>query len=288
MPLTNGASTAALEQASAASAAPSPSPAYLQWKRHQRMRVWSIRMTQFLLLVAFLFLWEVSARSHWVNPMLTSYPTAVWTSFAQTVADGSLWQHVWITLIETVASFTISMVLGVLIAIVLWLSPFLDRVLDPFLVVGNALPKIALVPIFYIWLGPQWSIYGIAVAISVFITILMAYTGFCQTDPNKLKLARTFGASRLQTLQKVVLPSNLMTIIAALKANIGLALVGVIVGEFQSSKAGLGYMIQYGSQIFKMDMVMMAIVILGIISLALYSLIQFAENAIMKTRRGAV
>ena len=271
----------------ARSVSSSPSPSYLKWKRHQRFRVWSIRLTQFLLLIAFLVLWEVSARSHWVNPMLTSYPSAAWASFVQMVSDGTLWPHVWITLIETVASFTISMVLGVLIAILLWLSPFLDRVLDPFLVVGNALPKIALVPIFYIWLGPEWSIYGIAVAISVFITILMAYTGFCQTDPNKVKLARTFGATRIQTLQKVVLPSNLMTIIAALKANIGLALVGVIVGEFQSSKAGLGYMIQYGSQIFKMDMVMMAIVILGVISLGLYSLIQFAENAILKSRRGA-
>ncbi len=251
----------------------------------QLIHQYTIRGTQALIVLAFLLLWEVSARQHWVNPMLTSYPSAVWTIFVQMVSDGSLWSHVGVTLLETVVSFSISMILGTFIAVLLWLSPFLDRVLDPFLVVGNALPKIALVPIFYIWLGPELSIYGIAVAISVFITILMVYTGFCQTDPNKLKLVRTFGATRLQALSTVVLPSNLATIIAALKANIGLALVGVIVGEFQSSKAGLGYLIQYNSQIFKMDAVMMSIVLLGIISLALYSMIQLTETAMLRSRQ---
>lgn len=281
MPLTNAATTPAITAATTPTGA---SAAYKKWKRDQTLRVYSIRLTQLLLLATFLTLWEVSARMLWVNPMLTSYPSAVWTAFAQSAADGSLWHHTWITLLETVASFSISMTLGTAIAVLLWLSPFLDRVLDPFLVVGNALPKIALVPIFYIWLGPELSIYGIAVAISVFITILMAYTGFCQTDPNKLKLVRTFGATRYQALTKVVLPSNLVTIIAALKANIGLALVGVIVGEFQSSRAGLGYLIQYSSQIFKMDAVMMAIVVLGLISLVLYWLIQMAETALLRSR----
>lgn len=284
MPLTNAATTASTS-VRAASADLGRSPSYLKWRRQQRIRHYAIRITQALILLAFLTLWEVSARSHWVNPMLTSYPSAVWAVFTQMALDGTLWTHVGITVLETVASFSISMIIGTAIAVLLWLSPFLDRVLDPFLVVGNALPKIALVPIFYIWLGPELSIYGIAVAISVFITILMVYTGFCQTDPNKLKLVRTFGATRTQALLKVVLPSNLPTVIAALKANIGLALVGVIVGEFQSSRAGLGYLIQYSSQIFKMDAVMMSIVILGIISLALYSLIQFAETALLRSRQ---
>lgn len=260
------------------------SPHYAQWKRQQRLRRWSVRATQFFIVIAFVATWEISARQHWINPMLTSYPSAVWASFAEMVSDGSLWEHIYVTVQETVISFVISMVLGIMVAVILWLSPFLDRVLDPFLVVGNALPKIALVPIFYIWLGPELSIYGVAIAISVIITILMVYSGFCQTDPGKLKLARTFGATRLQEMQKVVLPSNLPTIIAALKANVGLALVGVIVGEFQSSKAGLGYLILYGSQIFKMDMVMMSIVILGLISLVIYMMIQTGEAALLRQR----
>jgi NitT/TauT family transport system permease protein len=268
-----------------ASSTVAESPQYVRWRYHQKIRRWSIRMTQLLILIVFLLVWEIAARQHWINPMLTSYPSAVWASFVEVTSDGTVWQHVYVTVQETVISFVASMILGIAIAIVLWLSPFLDRVFDPFLVVGNALPKIALVPIFYIWLGPELSIYGIAIAISVFVTILMVYSGFRQTDPGKLKLARTFGATRIQEMRKVVLPSNLPTITAALKTNIGLALVGVIVGEFQSSKAGLGYLILYGSQIFKMDMVMMSIVILGVISLIMYLLIQTAEAALLRERR---
>lgn len=258
---------------------------YSKWRRQQTRRRWFILATQLAILVLFVLAWEISARQNWINPMLTSYPTAVWAAFTEMLADGSLWAHIYITVQETIVSFVISMIIGVAVATLLWLSPFLYSVLDPFIVVGNALPKIALVPIFYIWLGPDLSIYGVAIAISVVITILMVYSGFCQTDPGKLKLARTFGATRFQELQKVVLPSNLLTIVAALKANVGLALVGVIVGEFQSSKAGLGYLILYGSQIFKMDMVMMSIVILGVLSLLVYLIIQNIESALLRRRR---
>jgi NitT/TauT family transport system permease protein len=258
---------------------------YSRWKRHQTLRRWLVTATQVTILVVFILAWEISARQNWLNPMLTSYPSAVWGAFLEALSDGSLWGHVYVTVQETLISFVISMILGIAIATLLWLSPFFYNVMDPFIVVGNALPKIALVPIFYIWLGPDLSIYGVAIAISVVITILMVYSGFCQTDPGKLKLARTFGATRFQELQKVVLPSNLLTIIAALKANVGLALVGVIVGEFQSSKAGLGYLILYGSQIFKMDMVMMSIVILGVLSLLVYLIIQNIESALLRRRR---
>lgn len=281
MPLTSSSTIASVE----ASSNKAQSEQYSKWRRQQTRRRWFILATQLAILVVFVLAWEISARQNWINPMLTSYPSAVWAAFMEMLRDGSLWAHVYITVQETIVSFVISMVIGVMVATLLWLSPFLYSVLDPFIVVGNALPKIALVPIFYIWLGPELSIYGVAIAISVVITILMVYSGFCQTDPAKLKLARTFGATRFQELQKVVLPSNLLTIVAALKANVGLALVGVIVGEFQSSKAGLGYLILYGSQIFKMDMVMMSIVILGVLSLLVYLIIQNIEAALLRRRR---
>lgn len=281
MPLTSSSTIASVETSSNKA----QSEQYSKWRRQQTRRRWFILATQLAILVVFVLAWEISARQNWINPMLTSYPSAVWAAFMEMLRDGSLWAHVYITVQETIVSFVISMVIGVMVATLLWLSPFLYSVLDPFIVVGNALPKIALVPIFYIWLGPELSIYGVAIAISVVITILMVYSGFCQTDPAKLKLARTFGATRFQELQKVVLPSNLLTIVAALKANVGLALVGVIVGEFQSSKAGLGYLILYGSQIFKMDMVMMSIVILGVLSLLVYLIIQNIEAALLRRRR---
>src|SRR3981081_3803358 len=92
---------------------------------------------------------------------------------------------------------------GVAIASVLWWWDSLYKVLDPYLVVANAMPKTAFVPIFYIWLGAALSVYGMSLAISLFITILMIYSGFQGVDPNKIKLAQTFGASKAQILAKV-------------------------------------------------------------------------------------
>jgi NitT/TauT family transport system permease protein len=261
---------------------PRQSPQYKAWLAGQQREKRLIAIAQFGLVVLFLLLWEIAPRMHWVNPMLTSYPSAVVQAFLQMIADGQFGEHVFVTLTEVVVSFAIAMVLGTIIAVLLWMSPQLERVLDPFLVVLNALPKIALVPIFYIWLGATGSIYAVAVAVALFITILMLYTGFSQSDPNKIKLVRTLGATRWQMLTRVVLPGNVHTFIATLKANAGLSLVGVIVGEFQASKAGLGYLITYGSQIFRMDMVMAAIVLLGFISLAIYALIQLVEMRINK------
>ena len=156
--------------------------------------------------------------------------------------------------------------------------------LDPYLVVANAMPKTAFVPIFYIWLGATLSIYGMSLAISLFVTILMIYNGFQGTDANKIKLAQTFGARKGQILVKVVLPGSVPTLIAALKVNVGLSLVGVVVGEFQSANLGLGYLIQYGSQIFKLNIVMTAITILAIVSSVMYLAISWLEAAVMRRR----
>lgn len=266
-----------------------PSPLYRQYLRNVRLRRRLILASQFVLLVLFLVAWEVAPRAHWVNPMLTSYPSAIGPTFVSLVRgagnEGNILDHTWLTLFRSVVGFTVSMALGVGFAVVLWWSGFLQRVLDPFLVVANALPKIALVPIFYIWLGAMNSIYGIAVAIAIFITIIMVYNGFREIDPNKVKLVRTFGASRWQILHMVILPGSVPTMIAALKINVGLALVGVIVGEFQSAKAGLGFLIIYGSQIYQMNMVMTAIVILAVISTLMYLAITLFETRVLKTRQ---
>ncbi len=255
-----------------------PSVAFQNWTLRQARNRRKVQVGRGLILLAFLLLWESAPRAGLVNPMLTSYPSAVWDGFLELLAQGDLGLHIGVTLMEVVISFAVAMIVGTIVAVCLWLSPMLEKILDPFLVVANALPKIALVPIFYIWLGPEGSIYAVAIAVALFITILMLYTGFSQTDPNKIKLARTLGAGRRQILTKVVLPGNVHTFMATLKANVGLSLVGVIVGEFQASKAGLGYLIVYGSQIFRMDMVMAAIVILSLISVAIYMLVQKAEG----------
>lgn len=247
-----------------------PSPAYAAYLRRENRRHWWIQISRVLLLVAFLGIWEFAAKAHWVNPMLTSYPSAVWPTFVDLLQNGNLALHTWATFEATLIGFVASMVLGVAVAAALWWSPFVYKVLDPFLVIANAMPKIAFVPIFYIWLGSTYSVYGMAVAISVFIVIMVAYEGFRGIDPNKIKLATTLGASRWQVLTMVVLPGSVPTLLAALKMSIGLSLVGVIVGEFQSASEGLGYLIVNGSQVFKLNIVMTAIVVLGILSGLMY------------------
>jgi len=264
------------------------SPQYLDWlKRERRGRI-TIRATQLALLLMFLVLWEVLPKAHILNPLLTSYPSALWPTFVSLLQDtpqqAGILTHTASTVVATVLGFTVAMLLGIVIAAALWWWDRLYKVLDPYLVVANAMPKTAFVPIFYIWLGATLSIYGMSLAISLFITILMIYSGFQGIDPNKIKLAQTFGASRGQILTKVVLPGSVPTLIATLKVNAGLSLVGVVVGEFQSANLGLGYLIQYGSQIFKMNIVMTAVTILAIVSSLMYLAIAWLEAAVMRRR----
>lgn len=259
-----------------------PSEGYVRWLRRQRREKNCVLAGQIALLVVFFGLWEILAKTHIVNPMLTSYPSAVWPTFLDLLRHGSLGLHTWATFKATLLGFVVSMALGVMIAAGLWWSRMANRILDPFLVVANAMPKIAFVPIFYIWLGSEYSVYGMAVAIALFVTIMVVYEGFQATDPNKIKLAITLGATRMQVLRMVVMPGAVPTLIAAAKMNIGLSLVGVIVGEFQSSSEGLGFLIVNGSQIFKLNIVMTAIVVLALMSAIMYLVIARIESALSR------
>lgn len=257
-----------------------PSAQYLRFLRNTRRNSQLIIATQLALLLLFFGLWEALPRLKLINPMLTSYPSALWPTFIELLVNGKLLHHTWSTLYATIIGFALSMVLGIIVAAGLWWSEFVYKVADPFLVVGNAMPKIAFVPIFYLWLGSEYSIYGIAVAIAVFVTIMIMFAGFRAIDANKIKLALTFGATRWQVLHKVVLPGSVPTLIAALKMNVGLALVGVVVGEFQSSNSGLGFLIINGSQMFKMNIVMTSITVLALLSSLMYLAIYYLEAAV--------
>ncbi len=264
------------------------SPQYRDWLRRERNGRLTVRATQLAILAVCLVLWELLPRGQIINPLFTSYPSAIWPTFLDmlkaTPQQASILAHTWSTILATVVGFTAAMVIGTAIAAALWWWNVLYRVLDPYLVVANAMPKTAFVPIFYIWLGATLSIYGMSLAISLFVTVLMIYSGFQGIDPNKVKLAQTFGASKAQILTKVVLPGSVPTLIAALKVTAGLSLVGVVVGEFQSANLGLGYLIQYGSQIFKMNIVMTAVTILAIVSSLMYLAISWLESVVMRRR----
>ncbi|WP_395027638.1 ABC transporter permease [Comamonas odontotermitis] len=264
----------------AASPPDARSPEYVQWLAQIQRRKLLITASRIGVLAVFLAVWEILARTQVINPMLTSYPSAVLPTLVELFKTGDLTGHTWITFKATIIGFAVSMVLGVLIAALLWWSGFLKKVLDPFLVIANAMPKIAFVPIFYIWLGSEYSVYGMAVAISLFITIMVVYEGFQAIDPNKIKLATTLGASKMQVMRYVVFPGSVPAVIAAIKMNIGLSLIGVIVGEFQSSSAGLGFLIVNGSQVFKLNIVMAAIVVLAMLSAVMYLAVTRLEKAV--------
>ncbi len=261
---------------------------YRDWLRRERRGRVTVRLVQIAILVVCLVLWEVLPRAQIINPLFTSYPSAIWPTFVGMLKaspqQASILAHTLSTVIATVIGFSAAMILGTVIAAALWWWNALYKVLDPYLVVANAMPKTAFVPIFYIWLGATLSIYGMSLAISLFVTVLMIYGGFQGVDLNKIKLAQSFGATKAQVLGKVILPGSVPTFIATLKVNAGLSLVGVVVGEFESSNLGLGYLIQYGSQIFKMNIVMTAVTILAIVSSLMYLAISWLELAVMRRR----
>lgn len=258
------------------------SPQYQQYLKTQKRRLWMIRLAQLLVFTAFIVLWELAAQWKWVDSMLTSRPSQLIISFQELAVKGNLFKHTWTTSLETLIGIVVSMVLGIGIAIVFWWSTFASKVLEPYIVVLNALPKVALGPIFYIWLGDRYSVYGMAIAISIIVTIIMIESGFKEISKTKLKLMESFGATHWQMLRMVLLPASIPNVIATLKVNVGLTLVGVIMGEFLSSKAGLGYMIIYGGQVFQMNMVMVSIAMLAALSVVLYGLVNVVGRFAMK------
>jgi NitT/TauT family transport system permease protein len=259
-----------------------PSAMYARYLQIQKRKLWIIRLSQLLVLIALLGVWELATQWKWVDPMLTSRPSKLLASFQELAFHGDLFKHMYITSLETFLGIIISMTLGMLIAIVFWWSTFTSKVLEPYLVVLNARTKVALGTIFYIWLGDRYSIYGMAIAISIVVTIIMVERGFMETTKTKLKLMESFGATKLQMLRMVLLPASIPNFIATLKVNVGLTLVGVIMGEFLSSKAGLGYLIIYGGQVFQMDLVMVSIVMLAVLSIILYGVVNVLGRYAMK------
>lgn len=262
---------------------PVPSAGRLRWLRERRRARRAVQGLRAALLAGFFLFWELAARLGWIDPFIFSSPCRILQTLCSLAGSGDLWLHTGTSVLETVAGFTLGTLTGILIATLLWWSPFLARVLDPYLVVLNSLPKTALGPIFIVWMGAgAGSIIAMTLAISIVVTILDMHHGFGSTDPEKIRLMRTLGADRMQIFLKLVLPSNFTTMVNALKVNVGLSWVGVIMGEFLVSKAGLGYLIVYGSQVFQMDLVMTTVLILAAAAALMYQCILWLEKALKK------
>lgn len=243
---------------------------------------YTIIFTRILILIIFFSLWEIAGRLKWIDPFLTSTPSKMYKSFLQIYAEGTLFSHIFVTCFETIIGFLLGTILGAFIAILLWWSDFISKVLDPYLIVLNALPKVALAPIIIFWVGNGIkAIIVIALLISIVVTIISILNGFKEVDKDKIKLLKTFGASKLQILINLIIPASIGAFISALKINVGLSWVGVIMGEFLVAREGLGFLIIFGGQISQLDMVMMSIVILSILAYFMYEAVAFIERKVV-------
>ncbi|KMK77775.1 ABC transporter permease [Alkalihalobacillus pseudalcaliphilus] len=253
---------------------------YLQSLRKQKWIVFSVQLS---ILITFISLWEIAARAQWIDPLLFSMPSRIWDLMVARIQDGSLFLHTSFTLFETILGFLIGTLVGVLLAALLWWSPFLQKVLDPYLVVLNSMPKVALGPLLIVGLGPNFtSILAMGALISVIITTIVVYSAFREVDVNYIKVLQTFGATKGQTFGNAILPASMPTIISTLKVNVGLSWVGVIVGEFLVSKQGLGYLIIYGFQVFNFTLVLMSLVVIAILATVMYKLVEMLEKRLIQ------
>ena len=253
--------------------------------RKERITKNAVTVSRIIILTAIFALWEIAANMKWIDPFIMSQPSRIVNTVINLSKDGSLFLHTGVTIYETIIGFVSGTVLGTLVAIVLWWSNFTARVLDPYLVVLNALPKTALGPIILVWIGgTTGSIIVMALLLSIIVTILNVYQSFRSCYEDKIKLLKTFGATKVQILKKVVFPSSIPEIISTLKINVGLSLVGVIVGEFLVSKAVLCYLIIYGGQVFKMDLVMTSVIILAAAAAFMYLSVSWIEKKFVKMR----
>jgi NitT/TauT family transport system permease protein len=259
---------------------------HAQFLRSLRWRQAQVVIMQLAVLALFLGAWQLAAAWRIIDPFITSQPSAIAEKVLELSNDGSLGYHVAITVIETLIGFGIGTMAGIAVAGLFWWWDFLSDVADPYIVVLNATPKMALGPVFIVWLGATvTAVVALAISISLFVTILSVYSAFRQTDHEKLIVVSSFGASKWQQFSKVVFPSAVPTIIATLKVNIGLSLIGAIVGEFLAANAGLGYLIIYGQNIFKMSLVMTSLVILTVIAGVMYSCVNLLERYLLPWRR---
>ena len=249
---------------------------FLQKIRHEK---YIITLSRILLFLGFLILWEVSARKGWIDSFIFSSPFEIWTTFFSMIKDQSLLSHIGVTVMETLVSFAFVVILGIGTAVFLWACPKLSLVLEPYLVTLNSLPKSALAPLLIVWLGANVKTIIVAgMSVAIFGSVINLYTGFREADPEKLKLIRTLGGTKKDELTKIVLPSSVPLILSVMKVNIGLCLVGVIIGEFIGARRGLGYLIIYSSQTFRLSTMLMSIIILCVIAMVLYAVLNFIEE----------
>ncbi len=253
----------------------------LLYEKRRKTNKKLVTLTRFSILILFMGLWEILARIGVIDPFLMSMPSKIILTIKDLFLNGNLMLHVSTTLLETALGFLIATILGTIIALILWWSEFLRKVLEPYIVVLNSLPKIALGPIIIVWFGAGTkSIIFMAILITVIVTIITMQNGFLSTEKSKILLMNSLGATKMQTLLKLVLPASIPTFVSCLKINVGMAWIGSIMGEYLVSKQGIGYLIVYGGQVFRLDLVMASTIILCLLAGLMYGLVVLLEKYI--------
>lgn len=254
--------------------------AYLKKERQKKVIVHVCRC---LILIVILGFWELFAVLKIIDPFITSSPSRVIKTIGDLYGNGTLFFHIGVTLMETLVGFLVAVLAGYAIAVVLWSSDAVRKVLEPYIVVLNSLPKIALGPLIIIWIGTGYdAIIFMTVIVSIIVCIMNMLSGFIAVDKTKLLLMKSMGANRLTTLTKLIIPASLPALMNTLKVAVGLAWIGSIMGEYIVSKAGLGYLIVYGGQVFKLDLVMTATFILCALAGGMYGIISLIEKRVVK------
>ncbi|MBD8497505.1 ABC transporter permease [Paenibacillus sp. CAU 1523] len=255
---------------------------FAKYKKSERSHRTRVTVTQFSLLAAMLVCWELAGRFKWIDVLLFSYPSKVGVQLWKDFADGSIWPHLLMTVGETLVGFALGTVFGTLLAVVIWWSRYLANVLDPYMVVFNSMPKVALGPLFIVGFGPGFTaIVATTLSITVLITTLVVYNAFREVDSNYVKVVKVFGGSKSVVFRKVIFPATIPSIVSTLKVNVGLAWVGVIVGEFLVSKVGLGYLIIYGFQVFNFTLVLSSLVLIAIVATIMYEAVSYLERRLI-------
>ena len=230
--------------------------------------------------VAFFALWEIGVRTGWISAFLVGSPSGIFSLANKMILSGELLSDTWYTLFEAILGFVIGTIFGSLLGLALWYSVFVARLVEPFIVAINSVPKIALAPIVILWFGTGLvSKVALSVSLTAIVALIAAYQAAKDADVDLQSLLISMGANKHQVFYKAVVPSTLPAIIATFRINVGFGLVGAVVGEFISSQRGLGHMIYNASSLYDLNSVWVGLFTLMIVGFALYYVIDIVERA---------
>ena len=236
-------------------------------------------LLQVAAVIAFFAVWEIGVRAGWISAFLVGSPAGIFSDGYKMILSGDLISDTWYTLFEAILGFIIGTIAGSLLGLALWYSVFVARLVEPFIVAINSVPKIALAPIVVLWFGTGLvSKVALSVSLTAIVALIAAYQAAKDADVDLQSLLISMGADKHQVFFKAVVPSTLPSIIATFRINIGFGLVGAVVGEFISSQRGLGHLIYTASSLYDLNTVWVGLFTLMVMGFVLYYVIDMIER----------